>query len=350
MNVHITYKLDKSPSVEQILQTQLEKLTPRLQVFNPDMVSLRGVLEEAPKSGFSVALNLKLPAGQMTVKASADTVQSALRTAFDDLTQQLRKHKEHLRSTYRYPRLRGDERSRIEPTAAFESTVAAILPEKISASDVTGFVNANLERLRGYVERELRQRRDQGQRRLAQVSVEEVIDEAVASALDEHRPRPEKIALEPWLYRLSRSAMDRLANQVDDSPVRLQEKEAAKFPDVNDDEMRQYYLPDERVSNEDIIADRKASTPEDEASRMELMNMVERALRYATQDQREAFLLATLEGFRPAEIAAIMDRTVAQVEEDVRHARLHLRRALLAAGEHRLKPAERASWRSEQRA
>lgn len=313
------------------------------------MVSLRGVLEEAPKSGFCVALNLKLPAGQMSVKSSADSVQSALRTAFDDLTQQLRKHKEHLRSTYRYPRLRGDERSRVEPTAAFESTVAAILPEKISTSDVTGFVNANLERLRGYVERELRQRRDQGQRKLAQVSVEEVIDEAVASALDEHRPRPEKMALEPWLYRLSRSAMDRLANQVDDSPVHLQEPETPKFPDVNDDEMRQYYVPDERVSHEDTIADRKASTPEDEASRMELMTMVERALRYATQDQREAFLLATLEGFRPSEIAAIMDRSVAQVEEDVRHARLHLRRSLQAAGEHRLKPAERSSWRTEQR-
>ncbi len=66
-----------------------------------------------------------------------------------------------------------------------------------------------------YVERELRFRRDSGQRRLEEVSVEEVIDEAIANALDEHRPRPEKIALEPWLYRLSRSAMDRLGNQLD---------------------------------------------------------------------------------------------------------------------------------------
>ncbi len=63
MNVHFTYKLDKSPTVEQYLQTQIEKLGPRLHVFNPDMVSLRGLIEAAPKSGFKVALNLRLPAG-----------------------------------------------------------------------------------------------------------------------------------------------------------------------------------------------------------------------------------------------------------------------------------------------
>lgn len=346
MNVHFTYKLDKSPSVEQCLQTQIDKLKIRLHVFNPDMVSLRGLFEEAPKSGFSVALNLKLPAGQMTAKAKAETLQTALREAFDDLTLQLRKHKDHLRSTYRYPRLRGSERSRVEPTAAFESTVAAVIPEKISAGDVTTFVNANLDRLRGYIERELRQRRDSGQRRLAAVSVEEVIDEAVASALDEHRPRPEKIALEPWLYRLSRSAMDRIANQMDASPVRLGEEETIEFADVNDDQMRQYFMPEERMTNEDLIADRHTTSPEEEASGQELMAMVERALRYASPQQREAFLLATMEGFRPAEIATIMDRTVEQVQDDVRHARAHLRRSLLATGERKMKPAERADYRT----
>ena len=52
MNVHFTYKLDKSPTAEQYLQSQIEKLGPRLHVFNPDMVSLRGSIEVAPKSGF----------------------------------------------------------------------------------------------------------------------------------------------------------------------------------------------------------------------------------------------------------------------------------------------------------
>jgi RNA polymerase sigma factor (sigma-70 family) len=292
-----------------------------------------------------VALNLRLPAGQMASQANAETLHGAVRIAFEDLTEQLRKHKEHLRSEYRYPRMRGAERHRI-PQVAFESTVAAVKPEKISSVDVTGFVNANLERLRRYVERELRFRCDSGQRRLEEVSVEEVIDEVIANALDEHQVRPEKIALEPWLYKLSRSAMDRLGNQLDSAAhsVRLNQAEQHLAADVDNEEMMQFYHPDERLTNENLIADRRGSTPEDEASREELMTMVERALRGATPHQREAFLLFTLEGFRLAEIAAIMERTAQQVQADVSCAREHLRRSLMAAGERRQKlVSDRAS-------
>lgn len=341
MNVHFTYKLDKSPKVEQYLQSQIEKLGPRLQVFNPDMISLHGLIEEAPKSGFTVAVNLRLPAGQMVARASAENLHAAIRVAFGDLTEQLGKHKEHLRSQYRYPRVRGEERKRIDPQVAFEDTVAVVKLEKISSVDVTGFVNANLERLRRYVVRELHFRRDSGQRRLDEISVEEVIDEAIASALDERRPRPEKIALEPWLYRLSKSAMDRLGNQLDSGAhsVRLNDAEthAVADVDVDNEEMLQFYHPDESVTNENLIADRRGSTPEDDASRDELMTMVERALRDATPEQREAFLLFTLEGFRLAEIAAITERTVDQVQHDIKVAREHLRRSLVAAGGRRQK-------------
>jgi RNA polymerase sigma factor (sigma-70 family) len=339
MNVHFTYKLHKSPKVEQYLQTQIEKLGPRLHVFKPDMISLRGLIEEAPKSGFIVAVNLRLPAGQMASRATAETLHGAIRIAFDDLTEQLGKHKEHLRSQYRYPRVRGVERQRIEPQVAFEDTIAVVKPEKVSSVDVTGFVNANLGRLHRYVQRELHFRIDNGQRRLAEVSVEEVIDEAIANALDEHRERPEKIALEPWLYRLSRSAMDRLGNQLDsgDHSVRLNHAELHPVSDATDEEMMQFYHPDESVTNENLVADRRSSTPEDEASREELMSMVERALRGASAHQREAFLLFTLEGFRLAEIAAITERSVEQVQSDVKIAREHLRRSLVAAGERRQK-------------
>lgn len=349
MNVHFTYKLDKSPTVEQYLQTQIDKLGPRLHVFNPDMISLRGLIEAAPKSGFKVALNLRLPAGQMAAQASAETLHGAIRIVFDDLTEQLRKHKEHLRNQYRYPRVRGVERQRIEPQVPFEDTVAAVKPEKISNLDVTGFVNANLERLRRYVDRELRFRRDSGQRRLEEISVEEVIDEVIANALDEHRPRPEKIALEPWLYRLSRSAMDRLGNQIDSGahPGRSNHEETRPSLDARDEEMLQFYHPDESPASDDMVADLRSSTPEDEASRQELMTMVERALRGAAPHQREAFLLFTLEGFRLAEIAAITERSAEQVHADISAAREHLRRSLVAAGERRQKlVADRASTHS----
>lgn len=334
MNVHFTYKLDKSPAAELYLQQQIEKLQPRLHVFNPDMVSLRGVFEAAPKSGFSVSLNLKLPSGQLAARAAAVTLHAAMRSAFEDLGAQLGKHKDHLRSQYKFPGVRGEERRAISQ-APFEKTVAAVQPAKVSSVDVTNFVNANLERLRLYVERELAFRRDSGQGRLEAISVEEVIDEAVASALDEHNARPEKIALEPWLYRLSRSAMDRLANLMDASGLPPRRQAGAKPPDATDEEMLQFYHPDESSPTEELVPDRYSRTPEEEASRVELMTMVERLLKGVTPQQREAFLLFTVEGFKPAEIATITGRELEQVHADIKVAREHLRRRMKAMGENR---------------
>jgi RNA polymerase sigma factor (sigma-70 family) len=133
--------------------------------------------------------------------------------------------------------------------------------------------------------------------------------------------------------------MDRLGNQLDsgDRSVRLNHQDLHPVSDATDEEMMQFYHPDESLTNENLVADRRGSTPEDDASRDELMAMVERALRGATTQQREAFLLFTLEGFRLAEIATITERTVEQVQSDVKIAREHLRRSLVAAGERRQK-------------
>ena len=179
---------------------------------------------------------------------------------------------------------------------------------------------------------------DNGQRRLQEVSVEEVVNEAIANALDEHCPHPEKVALEPWLYRLSRSAMDRLGNQLDSTGTkRINHEETHPSLDAADEQMLQFYQPDESTPSESLIADQYSGTPEDEASREELMTMVERALRGAAPQQREAFLLFTMEGFRPSEIAVITQRTAEQVQADIKIAREHLRRSLVAAGERRQK-------------
>lgn len=350
MNVHFTYKLDKSPAVDQLLDVLLKKLSTRLQIFNPDMISLRGLFDVAPKAGFAVSLNLRLPSGQMTSHVAAPQMDTAIRQAFDDLFEQLTKHKEHLRSHYRYPRVRGTSRRPVSQID-FAKTLAVVHPEPISSLDVATFLNANLERLRRYVERELSFRRDLGQRRLDEISIEEVINEAVANALDESQKRPEKMALEAWLYRLSRSAMDRLANQLteageapSDEAHALEEATAAPTAacpslDESDDEQRAFYNPDDLTApGERLFHSASGSSPEDEASREELLRLAERALRGVSPAQREVFLLYTSEGFRLAEIASITGHTTAEVEADLIAARRHLRRLFAPVGVPRAGP------------
>src|SRR5579871_3669207 len=45
MNVHVIYRLPKSPVVEKDVQHQIEKLQKRLQVYRPELIHLRGVVE-----------------------------------------------------------------------------------------------------------------------------------------------------------------------------------------------------------------------------------------------------------------------------------------------------------------
>jgi len=92
MNVHISYRLHKTPAVEKDLQHQVEKLRKRLQVFRPELIHLKGMVEEvSPREGISVSLNLRLPSGQMAVEAKAPTAAAAVKIAFEDLLQQDRK-------------------------------------------------------------------------------------------------------------------------------------------------------------------------------------------------------------------------------------------------------------------
>src|SRR5208283_1423528 len=207
MNVHISYRLHKTPAVEKDIQHQIEKLRKRLQVFRPELIHLKGMVEEvSAREGTSVSLNLRLPSGQMAVQAKASTAAAAVKSAFEDLLQQVNKHKELLRSTHKWPRRQNEASARRSSSVPFEQTLAAVFPAVVSAEDVRSYVNVNLSRLERFVEREIYFREAQESVAPDQLSKEEVIDETIAAALAEGPEKPERLALEPWLYRLALQA------------------------------------------------------------------------------------------------------------------------------------------------
>ena len=74
MNVHISYKLRKTPDLEKEINHLVEKLRKRLQVFRPELLHLKGVVEQSsPREGTTVSLNLRLPSGQLAAQRSAQT-------------------------------------------------------------------------------------------------------------------------------------------------------------------------------------------------------------------------------------------------------------------------------------
>src|SRR5271167_3572385 len=217
MNVHISYRDHKTPDIEKEINHLIEKLSKRLQVFRPELVHLKGVIEQcSPREGTTVSLNLRLPSGQMAVQESAPSAAVAVKAAADDLLQQVSKHKDLLRNSHRWARRRVAG-FRASSQAPFEETVAAVQVPIASSDDIRSYVNANLGRLERFVERELYFRETAEEIAVNAVSKEEVIDEAIARALGDGFDKPERLALEPWLYRLAMRAMDDLATSSPES-------------------------------------------------------------------------------------------------------------------------------------
>jgi len=333
MNVHVSYRLPKIPAVEKDVQHQIERLQKRLQVFRPELVHLRGVVEDvSPREGTSVSLNLRLPSGQMAVQTKAPTAQTAVKAAFEDLLQQVNKHKDLLRASHKWQRDRRGNSTRSVPPVQkvpFEQTLAAVFPATISADDIRSYVNANLARLDRFVEREIYFREAQEVIPPDSISKEEVIDEAIASALGDGNEKPEKLALEPWLYRQALRALDRLSYTDESNGNAVHLEDSARRPNVkgSDEPELQFHQPDESITGETVIADSRVATPEQIMASDELLRLIAFALRDLGSGAREAFILHAIEGFTVEEIVAITGQPGERVLDDIAAARDHLRHA-----------------------
>ena len=329
MNVHVSYKVQKTPDIEKEINHQIEKMRKRLQVFKPELVHLKAILEQnSPREGTLVSLNLRLPSGQLATQQKAPSPTAAIKTAFDDLMQQLIRHKDLLRSSHKWRRWRSGPQVSPEPGVPFEKTLAAVLPPTVSADDIGSYVDANLSRLERFVDRELYFRRADEELPEDGVSTGEVVDEVIARALGDGE-RPEKLALEPWLYRLAMQAMNEMIAHLHEieSPVHLEDSRRKQNVLASDEPVLQFHQADEGWTRESSIADRRVATPEQAAYSDEIIALVQAALQGADRTDREAFLLYGIEGFSLNEIAVITGRHTEAVRESVQRARERVRNA-----------------------
>jgi RNA polymerase sigma factor (sigma-70 family) len=323
MDVHVSYKLHKTPDIEKEVSHQIEKIRKRIRVYRPDLVRLRAVIDDSPaREGVIVSLNLRLPSGQLTAEKSASHPTAVIKAAFDELIQQLGRHNELLRSSHKWRRWRRGPQESPEPGVPFEQTLAAVLPPTISADDISSYVDANLPRLERFIDRELYFRRSLEEIPEDGLSTTEVVDEVIARALSD-QDRPEKLTLEPWLYRLALQAINEMTTRLRelDEPVHLEDGGCGQNVEACDELDLQFQQPDEGWTRESTIPDRRLSTPEQSAYSDEMIALVQAALRGADRSDREAFLLYGIEGFSLDEISAITGRHLEAVRDSVQRAR-----------------------------
>ena len=326
MNVHFSYKASKNAETEQEVQRQTAKLTKRLQVFRPDLIHLHGIVAASSTNsgGITLSLNLRLPSGQMAAQSTAPTGIGAVKACFHDLIHQLNVHKDQLRNRHRVRRL-----SRQVKSVPFEQTIASVGPNgeatngaTLAGRDIDQYVATELPRLNRFIDRELRYRETNGMLRSGLVTREEVVDEAIATALSGDEHRPDKVSVERWLYGLALNAIGTLAARDDeDGMVHLEISAGHQNVTGSDDDYLQFHQPDDKLSQEDILPNRSISTPEAVALSDEFIDQVEKALTGAAPEQREAFTLFAIEGFTVEEIAEVSRREPMDVKKSIKAAR-----------------------------
>jgi RNA polymerase sigma factor (sigma-70 family) len=346
MNVHISYKKGKTPEIEREFQHQLQKLQPRLHVFKPDLVHFHAIVDAQSAQGATTSLNLRLPSGQMAAQESGETIVAAIKAAFTDLLSQVTRHKELLRGQWnRKGRRVSSRKPMVEPSASFKAPSGASGTSQVrintadgeasgAAMEIGSWINANLPRLQRFIERELQYRIAAGQMREGLMSANEVLDEVIVCALSQNEAKPRTLSLESWLNRLALRALRTLAeSNADTASVSLDASAGIQNVTGSDENVLQYHQPDDSLPEESVIADRGVQTPEEIFASEEIVAQLDVVLQEVHPEDREAFVLYSLEGFTIDEIARISDQRPEHIRERIHHARKKLQQALPAHSE-----------------
>ncbi len=347
MNVHVSYKAGKTPDVEREFQHQLQKLERRLQIFKPDLVSFHAIVEQENHHSASTSLNLRLPSGQLAAQKSGENALAAAKAAFADLLSQLNKHKDLLRGQWtrksrRAARERAAELPDLPPVEPVQSRAeesrrasaersATPVTDGASAGNIETWLSANLRKLEEYIDRELDFHVTADRIRENQITREEVLDEVIVSALSQENGASQLLSLESWLHRLALQAIRRLtAANADTASISLDAPAGIQNVTGSDENFMQYHQPDDLLAGESIIRDQSVRTPEEIFAGDEMVAQLDIVLREVQAEDREAFVLYTLEGFTVEEISRLAGREPDQVRQSINHARSQVQRKLPA--------------------
>jgi ribosome-associated translation inhibitor RaiA len=108
MKLSIVFKnVERHNPAEKELHHCVEKLSKLLKTFDPDLVQLHCVFSVLPRTKeFSLALNLVLPTATLHATEQSEHLPAACKSAFTELSTQVKKHLARLRKHHEWSRKR----------------------------------------------------------------------------------------------------------------------------------------------------------------------------------------------------------------------------------------------------
>ena len=317
--------LDAAPRLTRALENGCERIDRQVSRFDGGVATLRLVLESRPDPPqATVAARLTLRGGVLFGREQHRDPVTAVNKAFRDLRDQLERHASQVRRLHLRRRT-----GKVAGGAVPEATGPPVVP--------TGPLDAEqIARLSRFVRREILHRHLDGSLPFG-VLPDAIVDDTVVLALEEADEKPPRLSYNAWLLSLARRALDRrtaLAVGEDrrTAAVEWEATAAGLLPSPSDDDILDFFHPDDRPSVGDVTVDRRAASPEQEAAGHELRLHVHRILGQMPISWRHAFTLCTIEGQTVAAVASSLAERADAVRRRLEMAAEFLREKLHETG------------------
>lgn len=281
-----------SPDLKELIEKRSRKIEKVLPTFSSHDLDLHVAIEKLPhKKQCRTVLVLTTPQSALRAEDIEDNSKTSVLRAFDELFRRVEKFKSQLNR----------EKSWRRHLAASSTGPAAESPRELKER-----VNQNLPS--GFIEPEA------------------VVDEVFLEILSRTAKKPTDLSFRQWLFQVARRKLTNRLREFQMAQKESHLEELVRISSPWEDEMLNFYQPDERLRLEDILADDRSDNPEQAMEREETEKQLRQAIAHLPKPTRECFILSALQGFEPDEVAMIMGTTRATVLERVKEARKQLRR------------------------
>jgi RNA polymerase sigma factor (sigma-70 family) len=317
----------------EVIEEELRQLKPHLARFREDLVHLDVVASQTRgKTRIRASLRLQLPSGLLVAHEDGFGIEPVLRKAFADLRHRLDRHVARLRHESAWKR------------PARRARIGAPLPPARDKAEAErralyfDLIEDHLDRVHDTVRRELTYLEASGTVPAGRLNVGDLVDATILRGLERFEQRPAEFSVDDWLTRLALETVEaeaRAARRAMPEPAASLEaapEAPAEEPTEADQEMFEFYQPDDTPRLEDLVVDESALDPETETERREAALILHRAIANLPVLWRQVLFSLHLDEATPAATAALLGLSESAVQEIAAMAASYLRAKLQDAG------------------
>ena len=318
----------------EVIEEEVRQLEPHLARFREDLVRLEVVVSQTRgKTRIQVSLRLQLPSGVIAVQEEGFEIEPVLRKAFADLRHRVDRHVARLKHEPEFKR------------PARRRKIGALLPPARDAAEAErralyfGLIENHLDTVYDAVRRELTYLECSGSVPAGYLSVRDIVDATILKGLYRFERRPTEFSVRDWLTQLAFETIEaeaqaaRRAVPEDAAPIDAAPEAPAGEPTESDEEMFEFYQPDDVLLLEELIADDGGDDPETAVAKRQDALFLHRAIAGLPALWRRVLFLVDLNDTPLEKASSVLGIAEDDVTRIVQSARDYLRDKLHESGQ-----------------